>query len=460
MPAVKLWLGLFQGPQRAIVPYVIIWYAVSFSGILLNKSILSPGSPFHAEPVTLALVQTLSTVLLGSVSQSGVVQRIRHGEKKRGTGRRATFVLLGLGVLRFLVIVLGLISLRYVAASFTETIKASSPIFTVIAATLLLGERTEPRVLMSLLLVVGGLASASAAELSFTLVGFAAAVSTNVVECVQNVFCKKLLQDGPDGKPPYTPSQLQYYSAAASLVVQLPLFVGAFCTGRLALPNEAAALAMLGLAGFVYYLQSALVFKIMSHYSPVTVSVLNTAKRALIICLCSVYFGNIITPVARFGTAVTLLGSGLYSYMKCTSKALDNEGSASSQQPAAPARGALQSLQQGGAPMVSSSSNRQGCAFTEGRRLRRPRPSQRSGAPGAAPLYAAFAFVALSSAVRASGMQPRQTDHSAGSLAFEDCSHDWRESPLAFLSSASARPGAHLQGRARRRPCTGRMAAR
>ncbi|CAE8637384.1 unnamed protein product, partial [Polarella glacialis] len=206
---------------------VVLWYIVSFAGIILNKHLLSPGSAGHVAPVTLALVQTLSTVLLGGFAQAGQ-HRSRPASDTVAHGGWVSPAILLLGVLRFLVIVLGLISLRYVAASFTETVKASSPFFTVIAAFLLTGERTEPRIFMSLLLVAGGLGAASAAELSFTLVGFLAALSTNVVECVQNVFCKRLLQPVSEKAVGYTPSQLQYYSAAASLVVQLPLFLIAY----------------------------------------------------------------------------------------------------------------------------------------------------------------------------------------------------------------------------------------
>ena len=49
------------------------------------------------------------------------------------------------GVMRVLTVVLGLVSLKYVAVSFTETIKSSAPFFTVIFARLMLGEYTSPQ---------------------------------------------------------------------------------------------------------------------------------------------------------------------------------------------------------------------------------------------------------------------------------------------------------------------------
>ena len=55
----------------------------------------------------------------------------------------------------------------------------------------MLGERTSLMVNLSLVPVVGGLALCSATEVSFTQLGFFAAVFNNCIDCVQNVFSKK-----------------------------------------------------------------------------------------------------------------------------------------------------------------------------------------------------------------------------------------------------------------------------
>lgn len=46
---------------------------------------------------------------------------------------------------------------------------------------------------LSLLPVMSGLALCSLNELSFDLIGFLAAMTTNVTECVQNVYSKMLI---------------------------------------------------------------------------------------------------------------------------------------------------------------------------------------------------------------------------------------------------------------------------
>lgn len=318
-------------PNRAspggqiLVPLIVAWYVVSFAGIVLNKTLLSPGSLREVDPRTLTLVQTGCTALFGGLSQTilsggaGVWSMLAGKEAAGATSsdrrREGLWTFALLGIFRFLTIVLGLVSLRCVAASFTETVKASSPLFTVIATFILTRERTPATVLMTLLPVTGGLMVASGTELSFTWIGFLAAVGANLVECVQYVFCKELLKPvGAHGVPRYTSFQLQYTSAVAAFLVQLPFFMLAFLQDtRLQFPSDAVTLGLLVVNGLIYYVQSLLAFEVMSHLTPVTVSVLNTTKRAMIIVLSAMWFGNPVRLSTWFGTAATVAGAGWYS---------------------------------------------------------------------------------------------------------------------------------------------------
>jgi len=317
--------------QRIVVSIVLCWYLVSFLGIVLNKHMLSSESP--VDPRHLALVQTITTVLMGGIMQA----RHRRDPAETATGgdkmlcgrswRKVAAIGL-LGLLRFLTIVFGLISLKHVAASFTETVKASGPFFTVVAAYLLLGERTSFLRLASLVPVVGGLMLASATELSFTTTGFVAALLTNTTECIQNVFCKQLLSPtASSSEAPYTAQQLQYYSAIAALMVQIPvLLLHSWDTPAKLDMDQTIQLVvrddnyynhtmmLLLWNGMLYYAQSALAYMVMSYYSPVTVAVLNTAKRAMIICGTAIVFRNQLRVATQAGTIVCISGAYLYNH--------------------------------------------------------------------------------------------------------------------------------------------------
>jgi len=241
------------------------------------------------------------------------------------------------GAMRFATVVLGLVSLKHVAASFTETIKASAPFFTVIIAYLMLGEKTSLKVFVTLVPVAAGLVMVSYSELSFNLIGFSAAVLTNVIECVQNVFSKRLLAKD------YTASQLQFYTSLTALVLQAPMFLvtmnwsepAATSSGEpvfvnVTFPNGTVAeikmseangvvydqntIILLWIAGVLYHLQSVVAYVVMTYMSPVTVSVVNTIKRAMAIWVSVLFFGNQVTPGAALGTGICLLGALWYNF--------------------------------------------------------------------------------------------------------------------------------------------------
>ena len=83
---------------------------------------------------------------------------------------------------RFFVILLGLVSFKYVAVSFVETIKSSAPLFTALISYVVLKEKNGIFVQLSLIPIMLGLVLCTAYELSFTMVGFAAAIGTNIAE--------------------------------------------------------------------------------------------------------------------------------------------------------------------------------------------------------------------------------------------------------------------------------------
>mmetsp|Transcript_32131 Transcript_32131/g.75458 ORF Transcript_32131/g.75458 Transcript_32131/m.75458 type:complete len:380 (+) Transcript_32131:93-1232(+) len=337
------------------------WYLTSFGTLLLNKYLLEYR---HVEPNMLALVQMVSTAIYGglkNISISGIRRearswrRMRNGKAssknldpedlspsgteddfaaKREQWRRGLMQMSLVGGMRFATVVLGLVSLKHVAASFTETIKASAPFFTVVIAYLMLGEKTPWQICLSLVPVASGLVLVSSNELSFNLIGFSAAVLTNVIECVQNVFSKRLLAGE------YTASQLQFYTSLTALILQGPIIIfnnlrgGStesasdphFDNSTLALdetPHVAVSavfgsglLTLLWIDGVLYHLQSVVAYVVMSYLSPVTVSVVNTLKRAMLIWISVLIFRNDVTRLARLGTGLCLLGALWYNYLK------------------------------------------------------------------------------------------------------------------------------------------------
>ncbi|XP_011933859.1 PREDICTED: solute carrier family 35 member E2B isoform X4 [Cercocebus atys] len=66
---------------------------------------------------------------------------------------------------------------------------------------------------------MGGLALCTATEISFNVLGFSAALSTNIMDCLQNVFSKKLLSGD---KYRFSAPELQFYTSAAAVAMLVP----------------------------------------------------------------------------------------------------------------------------------------------------------------------------------------------------------------------------------------------
>jgi len=252
------------------------------------------------------------TTVLGCI-QLNVTSYFSTQPVKATRSAKSIWSLVMVGLLRFLTVLLSLVSLKNVAASFTETVKSSAPFFTVIISRCLIGEVTGLWVNLSLLPIMLGLALCSAHELSFTLIGFAAALSTNVVECFQNVFSKKLMAS-------YTCAELQFYASLSAVIVQLPVsYLLVQPDWRRSLGKD--VLYPLLLDGVCFHMQSFTAYCLVDRITTVHFSVCNTVKRALIIMVSVLLFGNQVTLLSGAGTGLVLIGVLSYSLASQRQKA-------------------------------------------------------------------------------------------------------------------------------------------
>lgn len=289
---------------RAIV-FLALWYLFSFSTLFLNKYILSY---LKGDPTVLGTVQLLMTAMCGLI-QMYLPCGLYHPVDREGKPPRFLINMLIVGTMRFGTVILGLLALKFVAVSFNETVKSSAPIFTVIITWIILGERTGFLINLSLIPVMGGLALCTVNEISFNFQGFVAAMGTNVVECLQNVYSKMLIS----GQYKYTPAELQFYTSMASIIVQIPVSYFLIDIPLVQENTDWTMFVTLITDGFFYHLQSITAYALMGYISPVTHSVANTVKRASLIWLSVIVFGNHVTLLSGVGSMVVILGVFCYN---------------------------------------------------------------------------------------------------------------------------------------------------
>ncbi len=88
------------------------------------------------------------------------------------------------------------ISLGAGAVSFTHIVKASEPVVSAALSAVMLGAFYSPITYLTLLPIVGGVALASLKELSFTWLGFGAAMLSNVSSALRGILAKQTMGGG------------------------------------------------------------------------------------------------------------------------------------------------------------------------------------------------------------------------------------------------------------------------
>ncbi|RLN94192.1 hypothetical protein BBJ28_00024296 [Nothophytophthora sp. Chile5] len=309
--------------ENKIVACIAGWYAISLVTLWTNRYVVAQ---LQVDSNLLSLAQLGMSVVGGLSSELYLVgwTVCKGGMRKVLNDGLKDMVLLA-GV-RILTVLLGLTALKYIAVSFTQTIKSSAPFFTVVLAYFLLGQRTGWRVNVSLIPIVSGLIFCSLSDSSFHVVGFIAALMSNCVDCIQNVLTKRLLNRSY--------SYLQLYTSILAVGMQLVFIFYSW----MAAPPDPTLVAtksnrsslfifvVLVLDGACFYIQSALAYMLMSLVSPVTHSVANCVKRALIIVLSIYRYGEVVTPLNWSGMVLVIFGVYVFNSASRVERAAATKG--------------------------------------------------------------------------------------------------------------------------------------
>ncbi|CAF1319977.1 unnamed protein product, partial [Didymodactylos carnosus] len=284
-----------------------IWYISSGATLFSNKFILSS---FGGEALSLGTNQLVVSVISGFIQLQIMNRLYPNSHRKEQSIQTVLRDMLFIGAFRCVTVVLGLLSLKYIAVSFVSTIKSSSPLFTVILSRIMTGEKTGHWTKLSMLPITFGLALCSSFELSFNIRGFVCALGTNVFECLQNVY-SKLLISGERYR--YTAAELQFWASLVACGFQLPLLLYNVDIISSLYKTSTTLLFMYIFNGLCYHIQSVSAYAVMAYVSPITHSVANTVKRAVLIWLSVLIFHNPVTLLSGFGTIIVIFGVILYN---------------------------------------------------------------------------------------------------------------------------------------------------
>uniref|UniRef100_J3M4D8 Sugar phosphate transporter domain-containing protein n=2 Tax=Oryza brachyantha TaxID=4533 RepID=J3M4D8_ORYBR len=288
---------------------ILVWYLLNIYFNIFNKLVLK-AVPF---PYTITTFQFAS----GSFFITLMWLLNLHPKPRLSLGQYAK--ILPLALVHTMGNVFTNMSLGKVAVSFTHTIKAMEPFFSVLLSVLLLGETPSFLVLGSLVPIVGGVVLASMTEVSFNWIGFWSAMASNLTNQSRNVFSKKLLADKEE-----TLDDINLFSimTVMSFLLSAPLMLSVegikFSPSYLQSTgvNLQELCIKAALAGTCFHFYQQVSYSLLARVSPVTHSVANCVKRVVVIVSSVLFFKTPISPINALGTGVALVGVFLYSRFK------------------------------------------------------------------------------------------------------------------------------------------------
>ena len=166
--------------------FFALWYLFNIGYNIYNKKALNA----LAIPYTMALLQlAVGIPYAGALWLTGL-----RKTPKLSKDDIKTLIPVSLGHLG--THIGAVVSLGAGAVSFTHIVKASEPVVSAALSAVLLGAIYHPVTYLTLLPIVGGVALASLKELSFTWVGFIAAMVSNLSSALRGILAKKTMGDG------------------------------------------------------------------------------------------------------------------------------------------------------------------------------------------------------------------------------------------------------------------------
>ncbi|XP_011028551.1 PREDICTED: triose phosphate/phosphate translocator, non-green plastid, chloroplastic-like [Populus euphratica] len=286
-----------------------LWYLFNIYFNIYNKQVLK----VFPNPVTVTAVQfAVGTVLVIFMWTFNLYKRPKI------SGAQLAMIL-PLAVVHTLGNLFTNMSLGKVAVSFTHTIKAMEPFFSVVLSAMFLGEMPTLWVVGSLLPIVGGVALASVTEASFNWAGFWSAMASNLTNQSRNVLSKKVMVKNEESMDNIT---LFSIITIMSLVLLAPVTI--FMEGVKFTPaylqsaglNAKQVYTRSLIAALCFHAYQQVSYMILQRVSPVTHSVGNCVKRVVVIVSSVLFFKTPVSPINSLGTGVALAGVFLYSRVK------------------------------------------------------------------------------------------------------------------------------------------------
>ncbi|KRY55425.1 Solute carrier family 35 member E1, partial [Trichinella britovi] len=298
----------------------LLWYAISTTSNILNKVILQ-NFPF---PLTL----TTASIITTSIYSIPVSRRTASAEQfSRSLNHKQFFLMVvPLAFGKLIAVSSSFVSLYKVPVSYAHTVKATMPIFSVVCARFIMGEKQTKLIYMSLIPILLGVMIATVSEMSFSAVGLCSALCSTFTYALMNAYVKKVIKDTG-----LHHVRLLGLIAQTSCILLLPvwLIIDVSRYGIVSLQkyrnlpvqkgqishlqvevgfSKLTVCCLVSASGFLNFAQNVCTFSLINQLSVLSYAIANVTKRIIVISSSLITLKNPVTPVNVGGMLLAVVG--------------------------------------------------------------------------------------------------------------------------------------------------------
>lgn len=288
------------------------WYLGNYQYNIANKAALTAAGGAGGYPMTISVLQLavgmIYALFMWAAPDGRPKPKVTASDIKSMIP--VSFCAMGAHVASVLCLSAG-------AVSFGQIVKAAEPVFAALIGLLVYKKSISKAKWLALIPVIGGVALASMADLSFGIAALAAGCVANMFAAFKGNENKKLMEtEGIKDRIGSVGNQYALTTIMATIFA-LPIMIitegaklGSFIPMLQANPSLLFNIVASGLWFYGYNELSTLTVK---KTSAVTMSVANTAKRVIVIVGVAIALGESLAPLKMIGCAIGIGGVFLYS---------------------------------------------------------------------------------------------------------------------------------------------------
>ena len=293
----------------------VLWYAFSTGTSIFSKQVLI----LFPYPFTITLAHFAAIILC---VRPILILTNSHGVHGSAVQRKQYYRrLMGLSFGKIFASVSSHISILHIPLSYSHTVKATMPVFTVLLSKLIFNESHSAGVYLTLVPIVGGVLMATVSDIVIDMIGVLNALISTGAFTLQNMYSKKTMKE-------IDIHQLQLLEHITLIALLIFLPVWAVVDGRVFLfgvpefeyGNLYHILTLLASTSFCNVGQNIFAFCVISNVSPLSYSIANVSKRIVIISGSLLFFKDPVTPTTVVGMSIAIGGVFIYNRLKLSRK--------------------------------------------------------------------------------------------------------------------------------------------